>query len=124
MRYGNNMSIEDEYITTIKKSQELLRYFSRRNSWEDVPNIDKFDHLHEELIEMSQYLRYKTEEERIKTISENREIFVDGIGDLYFGLCRLANQVGVDIEEAFNQVKTEILSKYPGGDSESNIILK
>jgi len=118
------MPIEKEYITTMQKSQELLKYFAMRNGWKDVPNIDKFDHLHEELIEMSQHLRYKTEEERIKIASENREIFVDGIGDLYFGLCRLANQLEVNIEEAFNQVKIEILSKYPKGNSENNIVMK
>jgi len=72
----------------------------------------KTDHHHEELIEMSQHLRYKSEEERIKFVEENKEIFVDGIGDLFFGTCRLANQLGVDIEEAFNLVKKEILAKY------------
>ncbi len=113
--------MENKYITTIKESQELLRYFSARNGWKDVPNIDKFDHLHEELIEMSQHLRYKPEEERAKFVQEHREIFMDGIGDLYFGLCRLANQLGVDIEEAFNQVKKEILKKYPGGGLENNL---
>jgi len=33
---------------------------------------------------------------------------MDGIGDLFFGLCRLANQLGVDIEGAFNLGKKEI----------------
>jgi len=113
--------MEDEYITTMKKAQELVRYFAQRNGWQDVPNIDKFDHLHEELIEMSQHLRYKTEEERVKFVQEHKEIFVDGIGDLYFGLCRLANQLGVDIEESFNQVKSEILAKYRGGRLENNL---
>jgi len=113
--------MEDTYITTIKQSQELARYFTQRNGWKDVPNVDKFDHLHEELIEMSQYLRYKSEEERIKFIQEHREIFVDGVGDLYFGLCRLANQLGIEIEEAFNQVKVEIFKKYPGGGLENNL---
>jgi NTP pyrophosphatase (non-canonical NTP hydrolase) len=113
--------MEDKYITTIRESQELLRYFAQRNNWKDAPNIDKFDHLHEELIEMSQHLRYKPEEERVKFVQEHREIFIDGIGDLYFGLCRLANQLEVDIEGAFNQVKKEILKKYPGGGLENNL---
>jgi NTP pyrophosphatase (non-canonical NTP hydrolase) len=99
-------------ITTMKDAQKLLKFFAQRNNWKDFPNVDKFDHLHEELIEMSQHLRYKSEEERKKFVKENKEIFIDGIGDLFFGMCRLANQLEVDIEDAFNLVKKEIFAKY------------
>ena len=108
-------------IKTIKEAQLLVKDFTERNNWKDTPNIDKFDHLHEELIEMSQHLRYKSEDERIKLIQEKKDIFIDGVGDLFFGLCRLANQLGVDIEEAFNLVKTEILAKYKHKNPEDNI---
>jgi NTP pyrophosphatase (non-canonical NTP hydrolase) len=108
-------------IQTIKEAQDLVKDFARRNNWEDVPNLDKFDHLHEELIEMSQHLRYKREAERIKFVQENTEIFKDGIGDLFFALCRLANQLGVDLEQAFNFVKDEILDKYNHRDPENNL---
>ena len=79
-------------IKTIKGTQKLVKDFAKRNNWKDLPNIDKFDHLHEELLEMSQYLRYKTEKERVKSIKVNKDVFKDGIGDLFFGICRLANQ--------------------------------
>jgi len=105
----------------MKEAQALVKAFAERNSWKDIPNVDKFDHLHEELIEMSQHLRYKSEDERIKLIQEKKDVFIDGIGDLFFGLCRLANQLGVDIEEAFNLVKTEILAKYNHKNPENNI---
>jgi len=113
--------MEDKKIITMKDAQALVKEFAQRNNWKDTPNIDKFDHLHEELLEMSQHLRYKTEEERIKLIQEKKEIFVDGIGDLFFGTCRLANQLDVDIEEAFNMVKTAILEKYNHKNPENNI---
>lgn len=116
--------MEEKYITTIRDAQKLVKYFAKRNNWEDVPNIDKFDHLHEELIEMSQYLRYKSKEERIKFVKENQDIFIDGIGDLFFGLCRLANQLNVDVEESFNSVKKEILDKYANKNLENNLIKK
>lgn len=109
-------------VTTMKEAQALVKAFAKRNGWKDVPNVDKFDHLHEELIEMSQYLRYKSEEERFQTIKDEKEKFVDGIGDLFFGLCRLANQLGVDVEEAFNAVKDEILAKYNHKNSENNLV--
>ncbi|MCP6726726.1 MAG: hypothetical protein KJI69_01640 [Patescibacteria group bacterium] len=111
-------------IETMKESQALVQFFAERNAWKDIPNVDKFDHLHEELIEMSQHLRYKSEEERIQFVKQNKDIFVDGIGDLFFGLCRLANQLDVDVEEAFNMVKDEILVKYDHKDSENNIVKK
>lgn len=113
--------MEEKDITTIKEAQSLVKAFSERNGWKDAPNIDKFDHLHEELLEMSQHLRYKSEEERIETIKEKKEIFIDGVGDLFFGLCRLANQLNVDIAEAFNLVKKEILEKYNKSIPENNI---
>jgi NTP pyrophosphatase (non-canonical NTP hydrolase) len=116
--------MEEGRITTIKQAQEFLRYFAKRNGWDDSPNLDKFDHLHEELIEMSQHLRYKPGEERKRIVREKQEIFKDGIGDLFFGICRLANQLGIDIEEAFNMVKKEILSKYQGQGPENNIVRK
>jgi NTP pyrophosphatase (non-canonical NTP hydrolase) len=111
-------------MKTIKEAQKLVKDFAKRNNWKDVPNIDKFDHLHEELIEMSQHLRYKTEKERIECIKEKKEIFKDGIGDLFFGTCRLANQLGVDIEEAFNMVSTEILAKYNDKNPENKLVKK
>jgi len=106
------MSIENKQISTMKEAQEFLKLFAEQNNWKDTPNIDKFDHVHEELIEMSQHLRYKSEEERIKYVEEHKDIFIDGIGDLFFGTCRLANQLGIDIEEAFNLVKGQIYEKY------------
>lgn len=111
-------------IKTIKDAQKLVKDFAKRNNWEDIPNVDKFDHLHEELIEMSQHLRYKTEEERIQCVKDKKEVFKDGIGDLFFATCRLANQLGVDIEDAFNMVQKEILGKYNHKNPENNLVKK
>jgi len=111
-------------IRSIEDAQMLVKDFARRNNWEDIPNVDKFDHLHEELIAMSQYLRYKDEHERKKVINDKKEIFADGIGDLFFALCRLANQLNVDVCEAFNVSKDEILSKYDHKGAEDNKINK
>lgn len=104
--------MEQERISTLKEAQSLVKAFAERNGWKDVPNVDKFDHLHEELIEMSKHLRYHSEEQRLRIMQEKKAVFVDGIGDLFFGLCRLANQLGVDIETAFNEVKENIFEKY------------
>lgn len=96
----------------ISDAQNVVKRFTIENNWEDIPNIDKFDHLHEELIEMSKLLRYKTESDRIEIVESQKEQFTDGIGDLFYGLCRLANQLNVDIESSFNEVRYKIESKY------------
>lgn len=109
---------------TIRDAQKFVKDFAMKNKWEDFPNIDKFDHLHEELIGMSQYLRYKSRKECERIIREKRDVFIDGIGDLFFALCRLANQLGVDIEDAFDFVKGNILKKYDHKRGENNIVNK
>lgn len=111
-------------IKTIKEAQKLVKDFSKNNAWKDFPNIDKFDHLHEELIAMSQHLRYKSKKECKDFVSKNTEIFEDGIGDLLFGLCRLANQLDVDVEQAFNLVQERIIKKYRNKKKELNIVNK
>jgi NTP pyrophosphatase (non-canonical NTP hydrolase) len=109
----------EQRIITIKDAQQAVKKFALNNGWSDTPNVDKFDHLHEELVEMSKILRYKSEEERISAVKEHNEEFVDGIGDLFFALCRLANQLDVDIEDAFNLVKDRVFAKYNGAKTES-----
>ncbi len=110
----------DQKITDIKAAQKFVRDFAARNKWKDEPNVDKFDHLHEELIEMSRLLRYKNPDERKQTIKDHSDEFKDGIGDLFFALLRLANQLGVDVTEAFNLVKDQISDRYKEGAEGSN----
>lgn len=105
----------------IKEAQNLVRKFAVRNKWKDEPNIDKFDHVHEELIEMSQHLRYKDADERKMAIEKNKEIFEDSIGDLLFSVMRLANQLGVDAEASFKKSSTAIMKKYSTPGKEKNI---
>ncbi len=116
--------MKEKQITKIKEAQQLVKKFAKRNRWPDIPNVDKIDHLHEELVEISQYLRYKSEKERIKFVKENKKIFVNEFGDLFFGLCRLANQLGVDMEKAINLARKKIFNKYNYKKPENNIIKK
>ena len=39
----------------IKEAQKFVKNFALNQNWDDHPNVDKFDHLHEELIEMSKF---------------------------------------------------------------------
>lgn len=98
----------------INEAQKFVKDFAKKQDWNDSPCIDKFDHLHEELIEMSKLLRYKDQEERIRIIQEKKDEFKDGIGDLFFALCRLSNQLDVDLEDSFHYVKDRIVKKFDG----------
>ena len=98
----------------IKEAQKFVKDFSVKLDWDDSPCVDKFDHLHEELIEMSKLLRYKNKEERVLVVKEKQDEFKDGIGDLFFATCRLANQLGIDIEDSFHYVKDRISKKFDG----------
>jgi NTP pyrophosphatase (non-canonical NTP hydrolase) len=116
--------MKEKRITKIKEAQQSAKSFARHNHWKNIPNVDKIDHLHEELVEISQYLRYKSEKERIKFVKENKKIFVNEFGDLFFGICRLANQLGVDMEKAINLANEKIFNKYNHKKPENNIIKK
>lgn len=109
---------------TIKEFQKIVKEFVERNSWKDFPNIDKIDHLHEELVEISQHIRYKSKEEVKKFVEENKELFEEEIGDLLFGTVRLANQFGVDLEKAFEITRKKAFKKYDNQEKEINIIRK
>lgn len=98
----------------IREAQDIVKNFAASNGWKDEPNIDKFDHLHEELLEMSKHLRYKDIEERKEIIKDKKDVFEDGIGDLLFALLRLSNQLNVDAEKAFEEVSSKIIKRYDG----------
>lgn len=106
----------------INEAQAKVKSFTVRNEWDDTPTVDKFDHLHEELVEMSRHLRYKSAEERIQFVFENKDLFEGEMGDLFFALCRLANQLGIDLEEGFEKTYQKVLKKYPEGKKETNIV--
>lgn len=99
---------------TINAAQTHVKDFARRQGWKDEPNVDKIEHLHEELSEIARFLLYKSLPERKKACTEHREDIEDGIGDLFFGLCRLSNQLGVDITQAFTVAAERIEAKYRG----------
>ncbi len=109
---------------TIKEFQKIVKEFAERNSWKDFPNIDKIDHLHEELVEISQHIRYKSKEEIQEFVNQNKELFEGEIGDLLFGTIRLANQFGVDLDKAFEMTRKKVFKKYENQEKENNIAWK
>ena len=113
-----------ESSKTIKEFQKIVKEFAERNSWKDFPNIDKIDHLHEELVEISQHIRYKSKEEIKEFVDKNKELFEEEIGDLFFGTIRLANQFGVDLEKAFEMTRKKAFAKYDNQKKENNVAWK
>ena len=54
----------------VSEAQKFVKEFALKNGWKDDPNIDKFDHLHEELVEMSKLLRYQSKAQQKVTIKK------------------------------------------------------
>lgn len=121
MRKGFDM---EQSSRTIKELQKIVKEFAERNSWKDFPNIDKIDHLHEELVEISQHIRYKSREEVEEFVNNNKELFEEEIGDLLFGTIRLANQFGIDLGKAFEITRKKAFKKYDNQSKEINIVRK
>ena len=111
--------MKSKNIEKISEAQKFVKKFAEMNKWKDFPSIDKFDHVHEELIEMSKHLRYKSKNEMTNYIQKNKDIFEDGMGDLLFVICRLSNQLGIDLTKSFNLVSNRIVKKYKGKQSEA-----
>ncbi len=96
----------------IKEAQQEVKDFTLRQSWLDVPNIDKIDHIHEELTEISRLLRYKTEDERKSVVIEHKEKLQKEIGDVLFCTLRLSNQLGVDAQKGFLETLQKVQIKF------------
>ena len=96
----------------LKEAQQIVKNFALQQGWDDTPCIDKFDHIHEELTEISHLIRYKTKEERIKLVNEKKEKLQKEIGDVLFAMLRLANQLNVDAEEGFKHTAEKVKAKF------------
>ena len=60
----------------------------------------------------------------IEFVKNNPQVFKDGIGDMLFGLCRIANELDVDMEDAFNHVKENIIKKYENNNENTKKVSK
>ena len=98
----------------IRDAQKVVKKFALQQEWDDHPCVDKFDHIHEELTEISHMLRYKNREERLQTIIDNKEKIQGEIGDIIFGLLRLSNQLQVDAQEGFEETTEKVKNKFKG----------
>ena len=108
----------DEYITQIRKAQKLVKFFAEKNGWPDIPDFHKFDHVHEELSEMSTPLLFLSEAEKRKYVTNNIDHYIDGVGDFYFAMCRLSNQLGIDVSDSFRNVISHVYGQTPDFNGE------
>lgn len=104
--------MEEKEIHQFKEAQELIKIYSDNFNWRKIPNSDKFEQLHRELNQLEENLKYKTDEEKKEYIETHQSHFDQGIGNLLFAFIRLANQLNVNVEHAFNKSKDNILSKF------------
>jgi hypothetical protein len=111
-------------IEDISNAQQFVRRFAIQRNWVDKPNVDKFDHLHEELSEIAAHFVGKTEQTRVAVIQRRHASLESEVGYFYFGFCQLATLIDVDVQTTFNTAKTRISTKYQDSGSEGNIVTR
>lgn len=112
----------EENITRFKDAQKKVKEFAERNNWVDEPNIDKFEHVHQEVSEMARLFLYKTPEQMRQIRKEKSDEVESEFGDLLFVITRLANQFDLDMEECFNKAHQKIFKKYEEKKAEHKIV--
>jgi NTP pyrophosphatase (non-canonical NTP hydrolase) len=103
------------------EAQKVVKQFAIDLHWEDFPDLHQIDHAHEELVEISQHIRYLDRAAAQRVVEEKHDIFQKEFGDAIFCLVRMANQFHVDLEEAFKLAEARIRKKYEH-DGRRNII--
>ena len=114
--------MEEIKITTFKEAQAKVKEFAERNGWVDEPNIDKFEHVHQEISEIARLFLYKTPEQMKLIRSEKSEEVESEFGDLLFVITRLANQFDIDMQTCFNKAHKKIFAKYEEKRTEHKIV--
>ncbi len=114
--------MEETTITTFNGAQEKVKEFAERNGWVDEPNIDKFEHVHQEVSEIARLFLYKTPEQMKQLRVEKSDEVESEFGDLLFVITRLANQFDLDMQKCFDKAHKKIFKKYEEKKIEHKII--
>ena len=105
----------------MNKFQNQIKKFCKDRDWNQF--FDPKDLLLgivEEVGEMRNTVKWvQGQKELKKVIRENREEFEDNIGDLYWFLAILANENGIDINEAISKVIVRNKKRFPVSKAKS-----
>jgi dCTP diphosphatase len=102
--------------------QQRIAQFAQDRDWGQFHNPkDLLLGIVEEVGEIRNLVKWEQDPEVLKKVlRDNKEEFEDNIGDLYWFLALLANENGVNIDEAIDKVITENETRFPIPDVKSH----
>jgi|SRR6185436_1453262 len=101
--------------------QKRIQKFSEERKWGQFHNPkDLLLGIVEEVGEIRNLVKWEQDPLILKKVLiENKEEFEDNIGDLYWFLALLANENGVNIDEAIDKVIKKNEKRFPVEDTKS-----
>ena len=100
-----------------------LREFARERDWEQFHSPKNLSMaLSVEAAELLEHFQWLTEEQSISLESDDLTAVAEEIADIQIYLTRLADQLGVDIEDAVTKKLTVNAEKYPVAKAHGNAL--
>lgn len=98
---------------TLAECQEEVKMFDAKRKWDYFYPLEIFANLNEEIGEIWQRIAWVSDEKKKELCVIHKEEIEDNIGDLFFLVFKLANQLGVDCNKGFNNVMDEYHTRFP-----------
>lgn len=101
--------------------QERIRRFTEARDWGQFHNPkDLLLGIVEEIGEIRNLVKWEQDTEKLKRVlDENRTELEDNIGDIYWFLAVLANENGLDLDEAVEKVIAKNEKRFPVAEVKS-----
>ena len=101
--------------------QKQIKQFAVDREWDQFHNPkDLLLGIVEEVGEMRNIVKWEQDPEELrKALHDNREELEDNIGDLYWFLALLANNGGVNIDDAIAKVIEKNKDRFPVADTKN-----
>lgn len=98
----------------IKKSQEKVKEFDEARGWEDNWDLKDISlNICEEIGELWNLIKWIDKEEQKEVVEKNKEEVEDFIGDSFYLILKLANQIGIDVETSFTKSLEDFKKRFP-----------
>jgi NTP pyrophosphatase (non-canonical NTP hydrolase) len=98
----------------VKDAQERVKSFDEERGWQHSWDIkDLLLNITEEGGEMWNLIKWIDDEKQKQVVEENKAEIIDYVGDTLYLILKIANQTGVDVEEAFNLSMEDFEKRFP-----------
>jgi len=99
----------------MNKFQKIIQKFAKDRNWGQFHNPkDLLLGIVEEVGEMRNIVKWEQDPQKLKQgMIENKAMIEDGIGDIYWFMVLLANNCGIDIDEAVEKTIKDNKHRFP-----------